>query len=57
VEHKLLDFFKWVIRSGFKIVVACVLVGELGLNFYTVLDEASLKETRLFGARLAFGSM
>jgi hypothetical protein len=54
VEHKLLDVFEWVLRSGFKIYV---LVGEVGLNFYTMLDEASLKETRPFGARLAFRSM
>jgi hypothetical protein len=34
-----------------------VIIGEVGLNFYTVLDEASWKETRPFGACLTFGSM
>jgi hypothetical protein len=57
VEHKLLQFFDPVISHGFKSIVACVLVGEVGLNFYTVLDEASRNEMRPFGARLAFGSM
>jgi hypothetical protein len=41
VEHKLLEFFDPVVSHGFKNIVACVLVGEVGLNFYTVLDEAS----------------
>jgi hypothetical protein len=41
VEHKLLEFFDLVINHGFKSIVACVLVGEMGLNFYTMLDEAS----------------
>jgi hypothetical protein len=41
IEHKLLEFFDPVISHGFKSIVACVLVGEVGLNFYTVLDEAS----------------
>jgi hypothetical protein len=36
----LLQFFKWVISHGFKSIVVCVLVGEVGLTFYTVLDEA-----------------
>jgi hypothetical protein len=31
-----------VLRPGrFKSIIACVLVGEVGLNFYTMLDEAS----------------
>jgi hypothetical protein len=41
VEHKLLEFFDTVVSHGFKSIVACVLVGKVGLNFYTVLDEAS----------------
>jgi hypothetical protein len=41
MEHKLLKFFNRVISHGFKSAVACVLVGEVGLNFYTMLDEAS----------------
>jgi hypothetical protein len=41
MEHMLLDFFDLVVCHGFKSVVACVLVGEVGVNFYTVLDEAS----------------
>jgi hypothetical protein len=41
MEHKLLEFFDPVISHGFKSIVACVLVGEVGLNFYTVPDEAS----------------
>jgi hypothetical protein len=41
VQHKLLEFFDPVISHGFKSIVTCVLVGEVGLNFYTVLDESS----------------
>jgi hypothetical protein len=41
MEHKLLEFFDLVVSHGFKSIVACVLVGEVGLNFYTMLDEAS----------------
>jgi hypothetical protein len=41
MEHKLLEFFNPVVSHGFKSIVACVLVGEVGLNFYTLLDEAS----------------
>jgi hypothetical protein len=41
VEHKLSELFDSVISHGFKSIVACVLVGEVGLNFYTMLDEAS----------------
>jgi hypothetical protein len=41
VEHKFLEFFNPVVSHGFKSIVACVVVGEVGLNFYTVLDEAS----------------
>jgi hypothetical protein len=41
MEHKLLEFFHPIISHGFKSIVACVLIGEVGLNFYTVLDEAS----------------
>jgi hypothetical protein len=41
VEHRLLEFFNRVVSNGFKSIVACVLVGEVGLNFYTMLDEAS----------------
>jgi hypothetical protein len=52
VEHKLLEFFWPSISHGFKSIVACVLVGEVGLNFYTILDDASLKEMRPFRARL-----
>jgi hypothetical protein len=40
-EHRLLEFFEWVITRGFKRIVASVLVGEVGLNFYIILDEAS----------------
>jgi hypothetical protein len=40
MEHKLLEFLDPVVSHGFKSIVACVLVGEVGLNFYTVLDEA-----------------
>jgi hypothetical protein len=41
VEHKLLEVVDPVVSHGFKSIVACVLVGEMGLNFYIVLDEAS----------------
>jgi hypothetical protein len=41
VEHKLLEFFETAISHGFKSTVAYVLLGEVGLNFYTVLDEIS----------------
>jgi hypothetical protein len=41
MEHKLLEFFDPVISYRFKSIVACVLVGKVGLNFYTMLDEAS----------------
>jgi hypothetical protein len=41
VVHKLLEFVNLVISHEFKSIVACVLVGEVGLNFYTMLDEAS----------------
>jgi hypothetical protein len=41
MEHKLLEFFNLVVSHRFKSIVACVLIGEVGLNFYTVLDEAS----------------
>jgi hypothetical protein len=41
VENKPLEFFDPVISHGFKSIVACVLLGEVGLNFYTVLREAS----------------
>jgi hypothetical protein len=41
LEHKVLEFFDLIISHGFKSIVACVLVGEVGLNFYTMLDEAS----------------
>jgi hypothetical protein len=41
MEHKLLEFVDLVISHGFKSIVACVLVGEVELNFYTMLDEAS----------------
>jgi hypothetical protein len=41
VEHMLLKFFSRVVSHGFKSIVACVLVGEVRLNFYTVLDKAS----------------
>jgi hypothetical protein len=54
VEHKLLEFFDPAISHGFKSIVACVLVSEMELNFYTMLNEASRKETCPFGARLIF---
>jgi hypothetical protein len=41
IEHKLLEFVDPIMSHGFKSIVACVLVGEVGLNFYTMLDEAS----------------
>jgi hypothetical protein len=41
MEHKLLEFFDPVVSHRFKSIVACVLVGKVGLNFYTMLDEAS----------------
>jgi hypothetical protein len=41
MQHKLLEFFNPVVSHGFKSIVACVLVGKVGLNFYTVLDKAS----------------
>jgi hypothetical protein len=41
MEHKLLEVVDPVVSHGFKSIVACVLVGEMGLNFYIVLDEAS----------------
>jgi hypothetical protein len=37
----LLEFGDLIVSHEFKNIVACVLVGEVGLNFYTVLDEAS----------------
>jgi hypothetical protein len=40
VERKLLEFVDPVVSHGFKSIVACVLLGEVRLNFYTVLDEA-----------------
>jgi hypothetical protein len=41
VVHKLLEFVNLVISHEFKSIVAYVLVGEMRLNFYTMLDEAS----------------
>jgi hypothetical protein len=41
MEHKMLEFFDLVVSHGFKTIVACVLVGEVGQNFYAMLDEAS----------------
>jgi hypothetical protein len=41
MEHKMLEFFDPVVSHRFKSIVACVLVGEVGLNFYTMLEEAS----------------
>jgi hypothetical protein len=41
MEHKLLEFFNLVVSHGFKSIVECVLVGNVGLNFYIVLDKAS----------------
>jgi hypothetical protein len=41
VEHKFLEFFDPVVSHGFKSIVACVLIGKVELNFYTVLNEAS----------------
>jgi hypothetical protein len=41
VEHKLLEFIDLVVSHVFKSIVACLLVGEVGLNFYTILDEVS----------------
>jgi hypothetical protein len=41
LEHKLLEFIDLVVSHGFKSIVACVLIGKVGLNFYTVLNEAS----------------
>jgi hypothetical protein len=41
MEHKLLEFFDPVVSHGFQSIVACVLVCEVGLNFYTMMDEAS----------------
>jgi hypothetical protein len=40
VEHNLLDIIGWVVSRWFKRLLVLVLVGEMGLNFYTVLDEA-----------------
>jgi hypothetical protein len=40
VEHELLDIFGCVVSQEFKSRVERVLVGEVGLNFSTVLDEA-----------------
>jgi hypothetical protein len=37
----MLEFFDLVVSHGFKSIVACVLVGEVRLNLYIVLDEAS----------------
>jgi hypothetical protein len=41
VEHKLLEFFDRAVSHGFKSIVACGLIGKVGLNFYTVPDETS----------------
>jgi hypothetical protein len=40
VEHNLLDIIGWVVSRWFKRLLVLVLVIEMGLNFYTVLDEA-----------------
>jgi hypothetical protein len=49
------------VRTGHKSWVkswwAWDLVSKVGLNFYTLLDKARWKETRLYGANLAFGSL
>jgi hypothetical protein len=37
----LLEFIDLVVSHGSKSIAPCVLVGEVKLNFYTVLDEAS----------------
>jgi hypothetical protein len=39
MEHRLLESFNQVISHEFKSIVACVLVGEVGLNFYTMLSR------------------
>jgi hypothetical protein len=36
-----IESFNQVVSHGFKSKVACVLVGEVGLNFYVILDDAS----------------
>jgi hypothetical protein len=41
MEHKLLEFINPIVGHGFQNIVACVLLGEVGLNFNTLLDEAS----------------
>jgi hypothetical protein len=41
LEHKLLEFIDLVVSHGFKSIVACILIGKVELNFYTVLNEAS----------------
>jgi hypothetical protein len=41
MKHKLLEFFDLIISHGYKSIVACVLVDEVGQKFYTVLHEAS----------------
>jgi hypothetical protein len=40
MEHMLLEIFERVVSHGFKSWWACVLVDEVGLTFYTMLDEA-----------------
>jgi hypothetical protein len=40
MEQKLLEFFDPVVSHGIKSIVACVLLAEVGLNFYNVLNEA-----------------
>jgi hypothetical protein len=39
MEQKLLEFFDPVVSHGIK-SIACVLLAEVGLNFYNVLNEA-----------------
>jgi hypothetical protein len=44
VEHKLLEFFDWVISHGFKSIVTLPLVGGVGINFDACLTFTLLQK-------------
>jgi hypothetical protein len=43
MEHKLLEFFDPIISHGFKSIVACVLVGEIGMKLLYRAGRGKLK--------------
>jgi hypothetical protein len=52
MEDKLLEFFNSVLCHGFKSIVALGLVGQVELNFYTLLDEASYQSFSIVRAQV-----